>query len=115
MTDPIEQRHRDAAASYWFRTAEATDANFDVGHRLRIGEADDNELVQAFARFEASLTSTTAEAMKEAFERGFLCAYAEAVVQNDCKPPFELTDAIIEKAWDNRDVATPPPASGEKG
>jgi hypothetical protein len=33
------------------------------------------------------------------FEVGYGACFAEALIQNDCKPPFELTDAHIEAAW----------------
>lgn len=33
------------------------------------------------------------------FEIGYAACWADAFIQNDQKPPFHLTDAIIERAW----------------
>lgn len=46
----VIQADRDAAAALWFNTVDATDANFDIGHNIRIGNSDDDKAVQAFAR-----------------------------------------------------------------
>jgi hypothetical protein len=52
---------------------------------------------------------------KEWFERGFLSAYAEATVQNECISPFPLTDAVVEKAWDRRDATALTPPTDKPG
>jgi hypothetical protein len=33
------------------------------------------------------------------FEIGFGAAFAEAVVRNGGVPPFEFSDAVVERAW----------------
>lgn len=33
------------------------------------------------------------------FEVGYGACWAEAYVRNDCSPPFELSDGVIERAW----------------
>lgn len=33
------------------------------------------------------------------YEVGFASCFAEATIRNDMKPPFELSDALIEAAW----------------
>ncbi|RYG88651.1 MAG: hypothetical protein EON59_03890 [Alphaproteobacteria bacterium] len=33
------------------------------------------------------------------FEVGFGAAYAEALIRADMKPPFEYSDALVERAW----------------
>lgn len=34
------------------------------------------------------------------FEVGYAACYADAYIRNDGKPPFELSDALIERAWE---------------
>lgn len=55
----IEQRHRDAAADAVKAYRDQKNANWQ--QRIRDGECDDGEMVQAFARFEASLRTPTPE------------------------------------------------------
>jgi hypothetical protein len=34
------------------------------------------------------------------FEVGFGAAFAKALIDNDMKPPFEFSDAVVERAWE---------------
>lgn len=34
------------------------------------------------------------------FEIGFFAAYAEGLLANDDKPPFVMSDALVDRAWD---------------
>ena len=46
---------------------------------------------------EAALSRTPARFF---FETGYFAAYAEASIQAGNRPPFDLTDAIVDRAWD---------------
>ncbi|WP_430635048.1 hypothetical protein [Sphingomonas hankookensis] len=46
---------------------------------------------------EAPLSRTPARFF---FETGFFAAYAEASIKAGNRPPFDLTDAIVERAWE---------------
>lgn len=41
------------------------------------------------------------------FETGFFAAYAEASIQAGHRPPFDLTDAIVDRAWEIAPEAHP--------
>lgn len=55
---------------------------------------------------EAKLSRTPARFF---FETGYFAAYAEASIQAGYRPPFQLTDAIIDHAWEIAREAHPNP------
>jgi len=74
-------------ATYWARVAEkCRKALRDAADRLEAFHAKPVVGERAPAQF--------------FFEVGFGAAYAQALIANDMKPPFALTDAVVEHAWD---------------
>lgn len=60
---------------------------------------------------EAALSRTPARFF---FETGYFAAYAEASIQAGHRPPFQLTDAIIDRAWEIAREAHPNPVEFDR-
>lgn len=60
---------------------------------------------------EAKLSRTPARFF---FETGYFAAYAEASIQAGLLPPFQLTDAIIDRAWETAREAHPNPVEFDR-
>lgn len=89
--DTVSQRVRDAASDF----AQKIYRLPGYAEAIRRGDLDDAPIVQAFARFEASLTpdrEAVAETIRDAVVDGFTGRVTDAAM---CEGEYYLADAIL--------------------